>query len=79
MTISLFSLGPSNSQKKTFCHVESPGLPSITGIVSDGPTHIDEIVNKAYVGREALFNVLFEMQNKKEIISLPGNYYAKII
>jgi hypothetical protein len=26
-----------------------------------------------------LFNVLFEMQNKNEIISLPGNYYAKII
>jgi DNA processing protein len=57
----------------------SPIKEKILKIVSDGPTHIDEIVNKAYVGREALFNVLFEMQNKNEIISLPGNYYAKII
>ncbi|PRR84187.1 DNA-processing protein DprA [Clostridium vincentii] len=57
----------------------SPIKKKILNIVSDGPTHIDDIVNKAYVGREALFNVLFEMQNKKEIISLPGNYYAKII
>jgi DNA processing protein len=57
----------------------SPIKEKILKIVSDGPTHIDEIVNKAYVGREALFNILFEMQNKNEIISLPGNYYAKII
>ena len=30
--------GPSNSQKKIPCHVESPSTPSITGIVSEGPT-----------------------------------------
>ncbi|MDD6795920.1 MAG: DNA-processing protein DprA [Clostridiaceae bacterium] len=51
----------------------------ILSVVSDGPIHIDEIVRKSNVDREALYNVLFEMQNRKEIISLPGNYYAKII
>ena len=30
--------GPSNSQKKTFCHVERLSRPSRTGIVSLGPT-----------------------------------------
>jgi len=33
----LSACGPSNSQKKIPCLVESPGLPYITGIVSEGP------------------------------------------
>jgi len=38
VTLTLRSLrGPSNSQKNTPCQVESPSVPSITGIVSDGP------------------------------------------
>ena len=37
-TISLFSLGPSNSQKNIFCQVDNPGLKSIIGIVSEAPT-----------------------------------------
>jgi DNA processing protein len=66
-------------EKSKNVKILSPIKLKILKLVSDGPTHIDEIVNKAYVDREALFNVLFEMQNKNEIISLPGNYYAKII
>lgn len=51
----------------------------ILSIIGTSPTHIDEIVNKSVIDREVLFKVLFEMQIRKEIISLPGNYYAKII
>ena len=57
----------------------SPIKQKILSIVSDEPIHIDEIVNKTFIDREAIFNVLFDMQIKNEIISLPGNYYAKII
>lgn len=57
----------------------SPIKQKILSIVSDEPVHIDEIVNKTFIDREAIFNVLFDMQIKNEIISLPGNYYAKII
>ncbi len=57
----------------------SPIKQKILSIVSNEPIHIDELVNKTYIDREVMFNVLFDMQIKKEIISLPGNYYAKII
>lgn len=52
---------------------------NILSIISNSPTHIDEIVNKSFIDREVLYKVLFEMQIRKEIVSLPGNYYAKII
>lgn len=48
-------------------------------IISKEPIHIDEILTKSYVDREALYKVLFEMQIKNEIVSLPGNFYAKVI
>lgn len=57
----------------------SPIKKKILNIIESEPKHIDYIVNKSLIDREALFNVLFEMQIRKEIISLPGNYYAKII
>lgn len=57
----------------------SPLKQKILSIVSEEPTHIDEIVDRSFIDRELLFNVLFEMQNRNEIISLPGNYYAKIM
>jgi hypothetical protein len=40
-TIFLSVRGPSNSQRKTFCQVDKPTFPSISGIVSEGPTNPD--------------------------------------
>ncbi|MBE6048667.1 MAG: DNA-protecting protein DprA [Clostridium sp.] len=57
----------------------SPIKQKILSIVSNEPIHIDELVKKTLIDREVMFNVLFDMQIKNEIISLPGNYYAKII
>lgn len=56
-----------------------PVQEKILSLISNEPTHIDDIINKSFIDREALYKVLFEMQIRKEIISLPGNYYAKII
>lgn len=42
------------------------------------PIHLDKIIKSVNVDRIALFELLFEMQNKNEIICLPGNYYAKL-
>lgn len=50
----------------------------ILKIMGEEPIHIDEIINRSNVDREALYSILFDLQIKKEIISLPGNYYAKI-
>ncbi|MFQ9674292.1 MAG: hypothetical protein ACLRZT_13195 [Clostridium paraputrificum] len=46
--------------------------------MAKAPTHRDEIVEKTCIDRSALVKVLFEMQIRNEIVSLPGNYYAKI-
>nr|WP_243240328.1 DNA-processing protein DprA [Clostridium cibarium] len=59
--------------------IDSPVKKKILSLISEEPIHIDEIVNRSVIDREALFNVLFDMQIKNEIISLPGNYYARII
>lgn len=56
----------------------SPIKKKILSIIAKEPIHIDEIFKKSYIDREALFKVLFEMQIRNEIVSLPGNYYAKI-
>lgn len=57
----------------------SPIVRKVLSIIGENPMHIDEIINKSFIDREALYKVLFEMQIRNEIISLPGNYYAKII
>ncbi|MDS0524904.1 DNA-processing protein DprA [Clostridium sp. SHJSY1] len=66
-----------NSKKSN--RIISPLKEKILSIISAEPVHIDDIVNRSVIDREVLFNVLFDMQIKNEIISLPGNYYAKII
>ena len=57
----------------------SPVKEKILSIINQEPVHIDEIVNKSYIDREELFKVLFEMRIGKEIVFLPGDYYARII
>ena len=47
-------------------------------IIGKEPIHIDKIIGSVNIDRIALFELLFELQNKNEIICLPGNYYAKI-
>lgn len=46
--------------------------------LTNSPMHIDEIIRITNIDIECLYELLFEMQLKDEIISLPGNYYAKL-
>lgn len=48
-------------------------------IINREPMHLDDIINAVNVDRKVLFELLFEMQKRNEIICLPGNYYAKSI
>lgn len=50
----------------------------LLSVIQKQPIHIDKIIESVKVDRVALFELLFELQNKNEIICLPGNYYAKI-
>ena len=47
-------------------------------IINSEPIHFDKIIECTNVDRTALFELLFEMQNRNEIVCLPGNYYARI-
>lgn len=50
----------------------------LKNIIGLEPIHLDKIIECVNIDRIALFELLFEMQNKNEIICLPGNYYAKL-
>ncbi|WP_040211717.1 DNA-processing protein DprA [Clostridium polynesiense] len=52
---------------------------TVFSIISDKPTHIDEIQKHTNVDISLLYELLFEMQLNKEIISLSGNFYARLI
>ncbi|MBM6860999.1 DNA-protecting protein DprA, partial [Clostridium saudiense] len=47
-------------------------------VLSSEPVHLDKIIQCVNIDRMALFELLFEMQNRNEIVCLPGNYYARI-
>lgn len=51
----------------------------ILKLLEDKPMHIDEIIRIVNIDTSLIYELLFEMQFNKEIISLTGNYYAKII
>lgn len=54
------------------------GLKScLLNVINNEPKHLDDIIESVNVDRKVLFELLFEMQNRNEIICLPGNYYAK--
>ena len=50
----------------------------IMTVIKNEPIHFDKIFESVNIDRIALYELLFEMQNKNEIICLPGNYYAKL-
>lgn len=47
-------------------------------LIDDNPIHIDEIIKRTNIDIKYLYEVLFELQLKKEIRCISGNYYVKI-
>lgn len=58
---------------------KNPIIKELMVKISNEPIHLDDILKIVNVDRKVLFELLFEMQNRNEIICLPGNYYAKTI
>ena len=68
-----------NIIKKDIKYKEKNSTRSILSeVISSEPIHLDKIIQSVNIDRVALFELLFEMQNRNEIICLPGNYYARI-
>ena len=47
-------------------------------IINDSPLHINDIIRITNIDIKQLYEVLFEMQIKNEILCLSGNYYVKV-
>jgi len=50
----------------------------VYNVISDNPMHIDDIIKVSGVDITQIYELLFEMQLKKEIMCLNGNYYVKV-
>ncbi|MDV4151182.1 DNA-processing protein DprA [Clostridium sp. AL.422] len=69
-----------NINKELYKKLEKNNYKTVLlNIINKEPIHLDDIMNVVNVDRKVLFELLFEMQNRNEIICLPGNYYAKSI
>lgn len=51
----------------------------IIRVLTDNPIHLDEIIKLTKVDIKHLYEVLFELQLKEEILCLAGNYYVRNI
>lgn len=56
----------------------NPEEEKIYAVLSDNPIHIDDILRITHIDINHLYEVLFELQLKDEIMCLAGNYYVKI-
>ncbi|MBX4269387.1 DNA-processing protein DprA [Clostridium estertheticum] len=50
----------------------------IYSIISDSPLHINDIIRITSIDIKQLYEVLFEMQIKNEVLCLSGNYYVRV-
>ncbi|MGV8980284.1 DNA-processing protein DprA [Clostridium sp.] len=50
----------------------------IYSILNDSPLHINDIIRVTNIDIKQLYEVLFEMQIKNEILCLSGNYYVRV-
>lgn len=48
-------------------------------VIGDTPIHIDDILRITNIDIKQLYGLLFELQLKKQIICLSGNYYVKTV
>lgn len=56
----------------------NPFEEKICNVISDTPIHIDDIIKTTSIDIKRLYELLFDLQLKNEILCLAGNYYVKI-
>ena len=62
-----------NANQKTMNNLEK----KIYNVISDTPIHMDDIIKLTNIDISQIYELLFEMQLKDEIVCLSGNYYVK--
>lgn len=59
-------------------NIRSPLENKLIEIIDDNPIHIDNIIKLTHIDINQLYKLLFELQVKKEILCLSGNFYVRI-
>ncbi|MDF2502559.1 DNA-processing protein DprA [Clostridium sp.] len=62
-----------NGNRKTMNNLEK----KIYNVISDTPIHMDDIIKLTNIDISQIYELLFEMRLKDEIMCLSGNYYVK--
>ncbi|MFT8314730.1 MAG: DNA-processing protein DprA [Clostridium sp.] len=62
-----------NTNQKNMNNLEK----KIYNVINDVPVHIDDIIKLTNIDISQIYELLFEMQLKDEIMCLSGNYYVK--
>jgi len=63
-----------NSKEGKLNKVES----KLSTIISNNPIHIDDIIKISNIDIKRVYELLFEMQFRNEILCLSGNYYVRV-
>lgn len=74
LEISYVNTVDKNNNQGKFTYLEN----KIFRLINDNPIHIDDIIKITNIDINRLYEVLFELQLKKHIICLAGNYYVKL-
>ena len=74
----LLGIEMKNQNKTTVRSFDNKMHKGIYSILNDTPLHINDIIRITNIDIKQLYEVLFEMQIKNEILCLSGNYYVKV-
>lgn len=75
----LLGMDCSKKMKNNIVHSKlSSDEQKVISFIGSTPIHIDNIIKLSNIDIKQLYELLFELQLKNEIICLAGNYYAKI-
>jgi len=74
----LIGIEMKNEKKPTVRSFNSKIHKGIYSIINDSPLHINDIIRITNIDIKQLYEVLFEMQIKNEILCLSGNYYVRV-
>lgn len=74
----LIGIEMKNQKNTTVRAFNSEMHKGIYSIINDSPLHINDIIRITNIDIKQLYEVLFEMQIKNEILCLSGNYYVRV-
>lgn len=73
--LNIYSVSINNNREIS---IKNPLESKLCNIINDNPIHIDNIIKLTHIDINQLYKLLFELQAKKEILCLSGNFYVRV-